>query len=145
MVVGFTTICAISAYHPIHCEVHSIQHYEIKFVSDFWHVSGFLRVPRFPPPIKIDRHDIAEILLTVTLKHHKPKPSQKRSLKLISSKCSSLCLTTSLLCLVEVFFQQSAYLWVLTALPFSPICSFIPTRKTSYRIFSRTKKACAIL
>jgi hypothetical protein len=40
MVVGFTTTCAISAYHhkgvsskPAHCEVYSI-HYVIKFVSD---------------------------------------------------------------------------------------------------------------
>ena len=41
MVVGFTTIYAISAYHHQHCEykpnsgeVYSIQHYVIKFVSD---------------------------------------------------------------------------------------------------------------
>jgi hypothetical protein len=33
-------------------------------------VSGFLRVLWFPPPIKTDRHDITEILLSV--KHHKP-------------------------------------------------------------------------
>jgi hypothetical protein len=25
----------------------------IKFVSDLWQVNGFLRVPRFPPPIKL--------------------------------------------------------------------------------------------
>jgi hypothetical protein len=43
MVVGFTTICAISAYHittkavtstTAHGEVYSIQHYVIKFGSD---------------------------------------------------------------------------------------------------------------
>ena len=45
MVVGFTTISAISAYHPIHYEVHSIQHYEIKFVSDLRHVGGCLSTP----------------------------------------------------------------------------------------------------
>jgi hypothetical protein len=33
-------------------EVYSIQHYVIKFVSDLWQVSGFLRVLRFPPLIK---------------------------------------------------------------------------------------------
>jgi len=40
MVVGFTTTYATSAYHhkivssnPTHCEVYSIQHYVIKFVS----------------------------------------------------------------------------------------------------------------
>jgi hypothetical protein len=33
--------------------VYSIQHYEIKLVSDLLQVSGFLRVLRFPPPIKL--------------------------------------------------------------------------------------------
>jgi len=31
----------------------TIQHYMIKFVTDLRHVSGFLRVLRFPPPIKL--------------------------------------------------------------------------------------------
>jgi len=61
MVVGFTTTCAISAYHHtkvvslniVHGEVYSIQHYVIKFVSDLRQVDGFLRVLRFPPPIKL--------------------------------------------------------------------------------------------
>jgi len=34
-------------------EVYSIQHYVIKFVSDLRQVGGFLRVLRFPPPIKL--------------------------------------------------------------------------------------------
>jgi hypothetical protein len=34
-------------------EVYSIQHYVIKFVSDLWLVGGFIRVLRFPPPIKL--------------------------------------------------------------------------------------------
>jgi hypothetical protein len=38
--------------NPTHGEVYLIQHYVIKFVSDLWHVNGFLRVLRFPPPIK---------------------------------------------------------------------------------------------
>ena len=55
MVVGFTTIYAISAYHHCCCEFESrsgrgLQHYVIKFVSDLRQVSGFLR---FPPPIKL--------------------------------------------------------------------------------------------
>jgi hypothetical protein len=29
---------------PVHDEVYSIQHYVIKFVSDLWQVSDFLRV-----------------------------------------------------------------------------------------------------
>ena len=60
MVVGFTTTYAISAYHHQLCEfnfhldkVYSIQHYVIKFVSDLWQVSDFLRVLPFPPPIKL--------------------------------------------------------------------------------------------
>jgi hypothetical protein len=42
------------------------------FVSYLWQVHGFLRIHRFPPPIKINRHDIADILLRVvlnTIKH----------------------------------------------------------------------------
>ena len=74
MVVGFATTQAISVYHHRCCEFESrsgrgVQHYVIKFVSDLRQVGGFLRVLRFPPLIKkTDRHDIAEILLKVTLK-----------------------------------------------------------------------------
>jgi len=55
MVVGFTTIYAISVYHHCCCEFESrlgrcVQHYVIKFVSDLQQVGGFLRVLRFPPP-----------------------------------------------------------------------------------------------
>ena len=60
MVVGFTTTYGISAYRHERCEfesrsgeVYSIQHYVIKFVSDMQLVDGFLRVLRFPPPIKL--------------------------------------------------------------------------------------------
>jgi len=49
MVVGFTTTYAISAYHHLrvssnhaHGEMHSIQHYVIKFASDLPLVGGFL-------------------------------------------------------------------------------------------------------
>ena len=57
-VVGFTTTYAISAYHHWCCEFESRsgrggQHYVIKFVCDLRQVSGFLRVHRFPPPIKL--------------------------------------------------------------------------------------------
>jgi hypothetical protein len=34
-------------------EMYSIQHYVIKFVSDLRQVSDFLRLLRFPPPIKL--------------------------------------------------------------------------------------------
>jgi len=58
MVVGFTTISAIGAYHHWCCGFDSrsgwgVQHYVIKFVSDLQQVGGFLRVLRFPPPIKL--------------------------------------------------------------------------------------------
>ena len=46
------------------CELYSIQHYVIKFISDLRQVVGFLRVLRFPPPIKLDA---TEILLKVAL------------------------------------------------------------------------------
>ena len=59
MVVGFTTTYATSAYHNWRCEfesrsgeVYSIQHYVI-FVSDLRQVGDFLRVLRFPAPVKL--------------------------------------------------------------------------------------------
>jgi hypothetical protein len=39
--------------NPADGEVYLIQHYPIKFVSDLRQVGGFLRVLRFPPPIKL--------------------------------------------------------------------------------------------
>ena len=53
--------------NPAHGEVYSIQHYMIKFVSDLRQVGGFIRVLRFPPPIKLIATDITEILLKVAL------------------------------------------------------------------------------
>jgi hypothetical protein len=61
MVVEFTITHAISAHSwqgvldttLFHGKVYSIQHYVIKFVSYLRQVSGFLRVVRFPPPIKL--------------------------------------------------------------------------------------------
>ena len=55
--IGFTTTYASGAYHHWCCGFDSrpgrgVQHYVIKFVSDLWQVGGFLRVLRFPPPIK---------------------------------------------------------------------------------------------
>jgi hypothetical protein len=67
----------------------------------------------------------------------------KNALKRMAPKCSSLWLTTYLLRLVNLFLKrQTTFLCILTVLPFSPACSFIRTRYTSYRGFSRkTKKA----
>jgi hypothetical protein len=60
IVVGLTTTCAImtittnvvSSNHA-HGEVHSIQHYVIKCISDLRQIGGFLCVLQFPPPIKL--------------------------------------------------------------------------------------------
>jgi len=43
----------VVSLNPDHGEVYLMQHYVIKFVSDLLQVSGFLRVLRFPPPIKL--------------------------------------------------------------------------------------------
>jgi len=40
----------------------------------------------------------------------------------------------------RVFNRQSVYLWVQTVLLFSPICSCIRMRQTSYWVFSRKIK-----
>jgi hypothetical protein len=39
--------------NPTHGQMYSIQHYVIKFASDFRQVSDFLWVLQFPPPIKL--------------------------------------------------------------------------------------------
>ena len=58
MIVGFSTACAISTYHYysstiVHGEMYSIQRYVSKFFSNLRQVGGFLRVIRFPPPVKL--------------------------------------------------------------------------------------------
>jgi hypothetical protein len=50
-----------------------MQHYVMKFVSDFWQVNFFSGTP-VSSTNETDRHDIAEILLKVALKHHNPNP-----------------------------------------------------------------------
>ena len=62
--------------------VYSIQYYVIKFVSDLRQVGGFLRVFRFPPPIKLTtakKNKITEILLKVALSNINPKPKHSIS------------------------------------------------------------------
>ena len=44
-------------------------HYVIKFVNDLRQVDGFLRVPRFPPPIKLTATYIWNIV-EIAVKHH---------------------------------------------------------------------------
>jgi len=56
--MAFTTTYAISAYHHWCCEFESrsgrgVQNYVIKFVSYLRQIGGFLRVFRFPSPIKL--------------------------------------------------------------------------------------------
>ena len=58
------TIKVVSS-NPVHDEVYSIQHYVIKFVSDWRQVGGFLRVSGLPH--QKNRHDITEIFLKVAL------------------------------------------------------------------------------
>jgi hypothetical protein len=55
----------------------------IKFVSDLRHVGGFLRILRFPPPIKLTATiiDIAEKLLKVALNTIALNPSPKKKKK----------------------------------------------------------------
>jgi hypothetical protein len=57
-------------------KVYSIQHYLIKFVSDFRNVDGLLRGPPVSSTNQTDRHAITEILLKVVLNTITPKPHQ---------------------------------------------------------------------
>jgi hypothetical protein len=79
MVVGFITIYAISAYLHRYYEFESrsgrgVKHYVIKFISDLRQVGGFLRVHRFPPPIKPPRYNWN--IVENVLKHHQTKKTQ---------------------------------------------------------------------
>ena len=57
--------------NPAHVEVYLIQRYVIKFVSDLRQVGGFLRVLRFPPPIKLTS---TIYIVDSGVKHHNPNP-----------------------------------------------------------------------
>ena len=67
-------ITKVVSSNPALGEVYSIQHYVIKYVSDLRQVGGFLR---FLPPIKLDRHDITEILLKMALNTITPYSSSR--------------------------------------------------------------------
>ena len=91
MVVGFTAIFAISAYHHCCCEFESrsgrgVQHYVIKFASDLRYVCRWFSPG---PPIfssnKTDLHGIAEILLKVALNTNKQTSIQRQ----VSVSCKS--------------------------------------------------------
>ena len=60
--------------NPVHGEVYSIQHCVIKFVNDLRQVGGFLRVLRFPPPIKWPPW-YNWYIVERGFKHHKPTHS----------------------------------------------------------------------
>jgi hypothetical protein len=53
-------------------KLYSIVHYVIKFVSDLWQVSGFLRVLRFLPSNKMQRYNWN--IVESGIKHHNPNP-----------------------------------------------------------------------
>ena len=53
--------------NPIHGDVHSKQHYVIKFVSDLRQVGGFSLANRVSSTNKTDCHDLTELLLKVAL------------------------------------------------------------------------------
>jgi len=81
MVVGFTTTYTISSYHHWCYEFESrsgrgVQHYVIKFVSDFRQVGGFSPGPLVTSTNKTDRHDITEILSKVALNTFKQTYNQ---------------------------------------------------------------------
>jgi hypothetical protein len=65
--------CRICPYDTHSGEVYSIQHYVIKFVSNFRHVSGFSPGTPVSSTNNTDRHDITEINIVGSgVKHHNP-------------------------------------------------------------------------
>ena len=75
-----TITTKVLSSNPIHGEVYLIQHYVIKFVSDFLQVSSFLWVFRFLPPIKLTAQYNWNIVESC-VKHH--KPTNKNDFQLI--------------------------------------------------------------
>jgi hypothetical protein len=74
----------VVSLNPVHGEVYSIQHYVIKFVSNLQQVGDFLRVLRFPPPIKLT----ATIPLSGTLKIRRSEMQLiEKSREEIKTKC----------------------------------------------------------
>ena len=57
----------VVSLNSTHGKVYSMQNYVIKFVSDIPQVGGVLQVLLFPQLIKIDHHNMAELLLKVAL------------------------------------------------------------------------------
>jgi len=60
--------------NPAQGEVYSIQHYVIKFVSGLRKVDGFLRVLRFPPPMKLTATIFHWNIVESGVKHHSQNP-----------------------------------------------------------------------
>ena len=100
MIVGFTTTYVISDYHHWCCEFESrsgrrVQHYVIKFVSDLRQVGGFLRVLRFPPPIKLTA-TIYRNIVESGVKHHKANNKRLPRLRaLLLQSCDNIWLLFS--------------------------------------------------
>ena len=57
----------VVSLNPVHGKVYSMQNYVINVASDLGHVGAVLQVILFPPPIKTDHQNIAELLLKVAL------------------------------------------------------------------------------
>ena len=55
----------------------SVYYYVIKFVSDLRQIGGFVRVSRFPPPIKWPQRYNWNIVES-GVKHHDTKPNQQK-------------------------------------------------------------------
>ena len=70
-----TTPCPGIYLNPSHCEVYSIEHYVINYISELWQVGGFFPGTAVSSTSKTDRHDIAEILLKAALNTITPTPS----------------------------------------------------------------------
>jgi hypothetical protein len=92
MVVGFTTICAISAHHHQSCE---FEPRSLRGVLDttlcdkvcHWLATGLWFSPGTPVSStnKTDHHDISEILLESGAKHHKLKTRTVKTVHVVTS------------------------------------------------------------
>ena len=78
MVQSMAITTKVVITNPVHGEVYSIQIYVIKFLSDLRQVGGFLRILRFPSPIKLTTTNNRNIVES-GVQHHKPtKPTNQK-------------------------------------------------------------------
>ena len=96
MIVGFTTICAINAYHHLSCDFESRSWRGVLYATLWYKICQWLATGRWFSPgtmvsttNKTDRHDITEILLKVVFN----TLNQPNNWKMFVYKCYAITMS----------------------------------------------------